>query len=230
MSEEIFFQNDNEDEFIEGWLKESDAVNDGEEDVGKASLVRLGNDARNKFGLGFETKGAVDSATKKEHDDALMKRIKKRKLAAKEERKRGNQYEEQHGLVEDEIESRAAIVSRSSKQQKLQSTSTNNNSNTGQAKGNKTLVEQSDNSLNVKSNKNAGKVGRNNEAENSNNLEKSELEKRKRKRPKTRSKQKNIRRDKRDAEYLPEHLRVGSKSYKGRPLTEETKKHLGIKL
>jgi hypothetical protein len=40
------------------------------------------------------------------------------------------------------------------------------------------------------------------------------------KRKKTRSKQKNIRRDTRRDEFKPEHLRVGSKDYKGRPLTK----------
>lgn len=42
----------------------------------------------------------------------------------------------------------------------------------------------------------------------------------KRKRPKTRSKQKNIRRDRRAIEHKPEHLQIGSKHYTGRPLTE----------
>lgn len=48
------------------------------------------------------------------------------------------------------------------------------------------------------------------------------------KRVKTRSKQKNIRRDNRSAESKPSHLQIGSKEYSGRPLTQETKKLLGI--
>jgi hypothetical protein len=43
------------------------------------------------------------------------------------------------------------------------------------------------------------------------------------KRKKTRSKQKNIRRDTRRDEFKPEHLRMGSKDYKGRPLTKVRK-------
>lgn len=43
------------------------------------------------------------------------------------------------------------------------------------------------------------------------------------KRTKTRSKQKNIRRDTRRDEFKPEHLRMGSKDYKGRPLTQVRK-------
>ena len=42
----------------------------------------------------------------------------------------------------------------------------------------------------------------------------------KRKRPKTRSKQKNIRRDNRPVSNKPVHLQLGSKEYRGRPLTE----------
>jgi hypothetical protein len=50
------------------------------------------------------------------------------------------------------------------------------------------------------------------------------------KRVKTRSKQKNIRRDKRGAEFKPSHLQIGSKDYQGRPLTKETKAILGLPL
>ena len=57
MSEELFFKNDDGDEFIDSWLKESKNTEgaDEDEDVGVTTEVRLGNDARNKFGLGFET-------------------------------------------------------------------------------------------------------------------------------------------------------------------------------
>ena len=41
-----------------------------------------------------------------------------------------------------------------------------------------------------------------------------------RKKVKTRSKQKNIRRDKRGEEFKPSHLVIGSKDYLGRPLTQ----------
>lgn len=59
-------------------------------------------------------------------------------------------------------------------------------------------------------------------AKNQDNGEKNhnELEKRTRTRKKTRSKQKNIRKDNRLNEDKPEYLRLGSKNYKGRPLTE----------
>jgi hypothetical protein len=58
--------------------------------------------------------------------------------------------------------------------------------------------------------------------------EEDRMNSRKRKRVKTRSKQKNIRRDNRGDELKPENLRVGSKEYKGRPLTSATKQLLGI--
>lgn len=53
-------------------------------------------------------------------------------------------------------------------------------------------------------------------------------EPRARKRTKTRSRQKNIRRDKRSDAFKPEHLRLGSSEYAGYQLTEETKGKLGI--
>lgn len=47
-------------------------------------------------------------------------------------------------------------------------------------------------------------------------------------RKKTRSKQKNIRKDKRPMEQRPLHLRPGDPGYSGRGLTEETRKVLGL--
>lgn len=49
-----------------------------------------------------------------------------------------------------------------------------------------------------------------------------------RKRKKTRSKQKNIRRDHREQDEKPIHLQFGSKEYRGRPLSQETKRALHI--
>lgn len=46
---------------------------------------------------------------------------------------------------------------------------------------------------------------------------------RKKKRRKVRSKQKNIKKDNRATHEKPEHLRVGSKTYAGRPMTKETR-------
>jgi hypothetical protein len=48
----------------------------------------------------------------------------------------------------------------------------------------------------------------------------------KKKKSKTRSKQKNIRRDKRPMDQRPEHLRDGGEGH--RVLTDETKKKLGM--
>jgi hypothetical protein len=51
----------------------------------------------------------------------------------------------------------------------------------------------------------------------------------KRKRPKgTRSRQKNIKKDTRQSNEKPEHLRVGSKSYAGRPMTKETRQYMTL--
>lgn len=277
MSEELFFQNDDDDEFIQGWLKDTKSDNnvkgDEEEDLGMATEVRLGNDARNKFGLGFETSGSKGSVlAQKEHNDALMDRIKKRKLAAKEDRKNANKYADEHGVIEDELEGRAAVTSKSSKVQKISaaaaaggkkaaktknkdstsvsasaSTSTNNNIN-NTTNGN---TKSSNNSITNNNNNNSGNNNNKNNNSNTSGNNKYQNQNKnqaagsgnngdgngdgdgekpfiKRKRPKTRSKQKNIRRDKRDSEFMPEHLKVGSDKYTGRPLTEETKKYMGI--
>ena len=50
----------------------------------------------------------------------------------------------------------------------------------------------------------------------------------KRKRRKIRSKQKNIKKDTRLTKDKPDHLRVGSKSYGGRPITKETRQFLNL--
>lgn len=52
--------------------------------------------------------------------------------------------------------------------------------------------------------------------------------KNKRKKIKTRSKQKNIRRDNRTEDQRPDHLKIGNKGYKGRPVSYQTKQILGI--
>ena len=50
----------------------------------------------------------------------------------------------------------------------------------------------------------------------------------KRKRKKVRSRQKNIRKDHRSTEAKPAHLVAGGAEYRGRPLTTETRKKLGL--
>ncbi|KAG5182442.1 hypothetical protein JKP88DRAFT_263258 [Tribonema minus] len=49
-----------------------------------------------------------------------------------------------------------------------------------------------------------------------------------RKRTKTRSRQKNIRRDKRDTAQRPAHLQPGSDDFRGRAMTDETRQRLGL--
>jgi hypothetical protein len=54
--------------------------------------------------------------------------------------------------------------------------------------------------------------------------------KRQRRRKKTRSKQKNIRKDTRSAEQMPDYLKLGNQNYSGRELTLETRKKLGMEI
>lgn len=53
-------------------------------------------------------------------------------------------------------------------------------------------------------------------------------EPRRRKRTKKRSKQKNIRRDKRSMDQRPTHLQEGHESFTGRVMSDETRRHLGL--
>ena len=250
MSEELFFKNDDGDEFIDSWLKEAG------EDASSAtptlthsattttttSEVRLGNDARNKFGLGFESGGAsggVGKGASKEQNDALMERIKKRKAAAKEDRKNANKDWEEHGVIEEELEGRGAVASKVTKVKKAAVAVAMAGKNLGGGKGkngNKIGESKSSNSNTVSNGSGSGNGNGGNSKEMNSNKQKQtngeggETEQPfvKRKRPKTRSKQKNIRRDKRDTAFLPEHLKIGSDKYTGRPLTDETKKFMGI--
>lgn len=48
------------------------------------------------------------------------------------------------------------------------------------------------------------------------------------KRRKVRSKQKNIRKDTRPSSQKPDHLRIGAKTYAGRPITKETREFLNL--
>jgi hypothetical protein len=48
------------------------------------------------------------------------------------------------------------------------------------------------------------------------------------KRRKVRSKQKNIRKDTRPSSQKPEHLRIGAKTFAGRPITKETREYLNL--
>ena len=53
-------------------------------------------------------------------------------------------------------------------------------------------------------------------------------DKKKRRRRKIRSRQKNIRKDSRADHNKPEHLRIGSRKYQGRPMTAETRSKLNL--
>ena len=63
---------------------------------------------------------------------------------------------------------------------------------------------------------------------NDNNDDGTPMSARKRKRRKVRSRQKNIYKDHREQTNKPEHLRMGHKSYSGRPMTKETRTRLNL--
>lgn len=200
MSEKLFFD-DSADSLVKDWLKGATAV----EDTAKVAVKPL--DAGNKkHGLGYE-----DKKPKLDSKDALLAtRIRNQK-----KRKADEDAVEIHGLVEDEETSRTTITTKkqhphvTQKQKKTVS----NKAVTHTEKPLKSNPSPDD-TLAVLSPLKRPEPDRTTDSTQPN------TEKMKRKRPKTRSKQKNIRHDHRREDQKPEHLRIGSSTYTGRPLTE----------
>lgn len=174
------------------------------EDDGKPLIQTYDNtDTRKNYGLGYENKTKTKIEDK---NDVLFERMTKQKKRKQEIKAVGDDIT--HGIVEEEILSRVP----SGKKRKLPQEESKPQTERKQASENPIQASEQFNSK-------------------SQPVESGEVfngEEQRPKRIKTRSKQKNIRRDKRAAEFKPSHLQVGSKDYKGRPLTPETKAILGL--
>jgi hypothetical protein len=168
------------------------------------------NDLRKNYGLGFDKKEEKKQGHGANSNDALVERMARQK---KKKEYKLEAVEITHGIVEEEILSRVSSNSVAGKKRKQnqeeeqkkpniahQSTPVTNPGVVPQPQSQGILVG-------------ADEMGQDQQPP---------------KRVKTRSKQKNIRRDKRAEEFKPSHLHIGSKEYTGRPLTKETKAILGI--
>jgi hypothetical protein len=204
-----FYFNDSTTGVVDDWIKEI-KDDDQQQMVGKAGQQPIlgfdNQDRRKNYGLGYENK----STKQEKKDDVLVERMMKQK---KKQSSQAAVVDITHGIVEEEILSRASSVGQKrklsqeeTKQNSIVNISTPSQGN--QSKGPKPLP-----------------IGG---ADVGNMNGELLLEDTKPKRIKTRSKQKNIRRDKRGTEFKPSHLQIGSKDYQGRPLTKETKAILGL--
>ena len=193
---DLYFDKTNED-IVGDWIKDIDPNPLSNAQAPHVPLSGMTGDARNNFGLGFDSKTKASSKT--DDRNALIESIKKKKAKAKALSNKDMNYE-LHGVVDDMEEvSRTSIVPSKTKPKPPEAPTT-------------TAVAVPINSAPVVENTSKDTPPIKNTT----------------KRPKTRSKQKNIRRDKRAPEHKPSHLRVGSKEYRGRPITPATKQLLGI--
>lgn len=164
-----------------------------------ARVVGMAGDSRNNFGIGFDAKGKKSgNQQSSDQSNSLIDSIKKKNAKKKISNK--DLHFEQHGVVDDVAEmSKTSIVSGKNK------------------KPHKQIERPHDKSIEKNTPDALMPPGGDPNAA-----------REKPKRIKTRSKQKNIRRDKRALEHKPDHLQIGSKNYKGRPITSETRKVLGL--
>jgi hypothetical protein len=171
------------------------------------------NDMRKNYGLGFDKKESKKQAGQGVNSsDAFVERMAKQK---KKKESKIEVVEITHGIVEEEILSRASSTSFAGKKRKqLQEE---------EQKKQNSVQQSSVASIDVSSQTQPPSQGTAIVGEGEMRHDQQPP-----KRVKTRSKQKNIRRDKRAAEFKPSHLHVGSKEYTGRPLTKETKAILGL--
>ena len=201
--EDLYFE-DATKGVVDDWVK------DLEDQPTATSQGFENNDLRKNYGLGFDKKeikkqGGHGMATK----DVLVERMTKQQK--KKEYKR-DIVEITHGIVEEEILSRVSSTSVAGRKRKQNQEEELKKQNLTQQS-----TEVTPNPPQPQSTQSHGALG---EGEISQDQPP--------KRVKTRSKQKNIRRDKRAEEFKPSHLHIGSKEYTGRPLTKETKAILGL--
>jgi hypothetical protein len=241
----ISFQEDSTS-IVDSWLAKESFVD--EELAGgkqlksnKSTSAPVSGDSR--LGLGF-TASVNGKDQSKKGDDALSRNLKKgeKKYGQNDvdpvsgKKRTADELRDMHGVVDDlQEESRAALVSVAkpvtkvsvavNKQphnlsKKVKPSNPQNNINI-----NRTTTSSNDSKKSVFEFKSTSLAV---SGDNVPNISADETLEARPKRKKTRSKQKNIRRDNRSDTDKPTHLQVGSKEYKGRPLTAETKAVLGM--
>eukprot|EP01039_Chlorochromonas_danica_P001170 gene1170-1277_t len=209
----ISFQDDPAANVVDKWLDLKDLNDDEDEVLHPSVLAATTAPSNQRLGLGFQPSS---SAAKTAALAQSLKKDKKRKrtgLSTEDE----DFLEEMHGLVEDDLMEESRIKVFSKKQHDTSNPASQKKSKTPAVKTNSSekpvppAPEPA--SAPVPSASPAAPAGSEEEMKGE----------KKRKRVKTRSKQKNIRRDNRPESAKPVHLLPGSKEYKGRPLTPETK-------
>jgi hypothetical protein len=231
---------------VDDWMKDSQdliPVTYADEEVAALDA----NTVKGRSGLGFEHETSRGDGSRIKNDvllDKLKKSEKKRKR--EEAAQLQPSHALSHGLVEEdeEFESRIHVVSalgkKSSETAHVAGANKNNNSNKGMDKGNqnkkvekkegnsKVTAQHSETNVHAPLTKSSVPSTANNAANSDKSLSEDTSGVKKRKRIKTRSKQKNIRRDNRPDDQKPTHLKFGSKEYKGRPITFQTREKLGF--
>ena len=209
-----------------------------------------------RLGLGFKPSSAAKKDVNTANADKL-KAILDKKQKRKQDELEKHEYRDLHGVVEDqdlEEESKVAILSKMAQKQQQKTTpaknnnhnhgnnqpankkqkteaapnSNNNNNTQPQTQAKATPTKSNNSNANNNHNKPQTPSDKSITSNNSNIEADGDEQQQKRKRKKTRYKQKNIRKDNRSDTQKPDHLKIGSLEYKGRPITAETKKILGI--
>ncbi len=201
--EGIYFD-DTTTDVVNDWIKEIK-----EDNKSTTSTSYDLNDARKSQGLGYNSgqgkKGQGLGIGGIGTSDALVDRLNKKR---KKELLKEQTIEITHGIVEEEILSRVSTNKKRKIPNEFQSKKQNPSivsTPTETISSNSTISTSNQSPVVINSESTDGNDGQ------------------KRKRVKTRSKQKNIRRDKRAPEFKPSHLQIGSKEYQGRPLTQVRK-------
>lgn len=181
------------------------------------------DDKRNNYGLGYETT-VKNNKNKEILQERLSKKNKKNNQNKNSSSGNDRNIEITHGIVEEEILSKISTKKNKNsndKKRKLNDIEIDNqNTNNQQNKSKKVATITNPPLTTIENNPTTPTTTTTNE----------EGEKKTafldRKKVKTRSKQKNIKRDKRAAEFKPSHLVIGSKDYQGRPLTQVCSSYL----
>lgn len=186
---DIYFDS-SADAIVDDWIKDVDTNPFAEKSV---RIAGMPGDLRNNFGIGFDSKG---KGGLKDESNALIESIKKKKAKTKLSNK--DIHYELHGVVDEGEElSRTSMVTNKKVTKGIQKAKVSPSASL--------TTNKPDVPLAIEGVVKAGDAEKHSDAPT--------------KRPKTRSKQKNIRRDKRAQEHKPNHLQIGTKDYRGRPIT-----------
>eukprot|EP01038_Epipyxis_sp_PR26KG_P008984 gene8984-12117_t len=237
----IYIESNND--VVDNWMNGAEGIavvkNVAETKI-KSSTIPINSVTSNRIGLGFISTEAK-STSKNDVFGNTLKKINKNKSQISSNTKilPNDDYYDDRGVVENIIDSRIAMIANNNKQvdrvnRKDKKTKVDSQNKAGMhSLSQEAKLSQNKNEITFQglvSNKKAKLSNEPNiKSETGNSSEFDAAAKAIKKRTKTRSKQKNIRKDNRPLEQKPDYLKIGSKDYQGRLLTEATKSVLGIK-